>query len=232
MRAILLGAVVLVFPLATAAVFACGYSRDAAADVVAVVYSVGLFLAFSSSLWPLPSLRSWTRRARIQSLCMLFLGVSYATHLSWELGWLWLHDAIASHRDAAWAYPWWAYIDGGDLRYAQAPATLLTMEALSVCNGLLGVLGFWLWFRSRHSDVRAVLLFMATAVVHLYSTFLYVGGEIIDGLPNVDTSSFVDCWIKFGLANAPWLLCPWFVIYWGVGTVGRMRMDQPTSSQS
>ena len=32
----------------------------------------------------------------------------------------------------------------------------------------------------------------ATAVVHLYSTSLYFGGEILDGLPNVDTSSFLD----------------------------------------
>ena len=38
---------------------------------------------------------------------------------------------------------------------------------------------------------------MATAVVHLYSTALYFGSEILAGLPNVDTSSILDTWIKF-----------------------------------
>ena len=31
----------------------------------------------------------------------------------------------------------------------------------------------------------------------------------------MDTSSFLDTWVKFGLANAPWIIFPWFVLYWG-----------------
>jgi hypothetical protein len=224
-RALTLGPVVLAFPVATAAVFVWGADRDHTADRLALVYSVGLFAAFTTSLWPLPSLRSWSRFERIESLCILFMIVSYATHLSWELCWLVLHDAIAAARDAAWAYPWWAYIDGGDLRYAEAPPTLLTMEVLSVANGAIGTLGLALWYRSRHSDPRAVLLCMATAVVHLYSASLYFGGEILAGLPNVDTYSFLDTWIKFGLANAPWLVFPWLVLYWGTRTLRGLRAD-------
>ena len=117
-RGLTLGPVVLAFPVATAAVFAFGADRNHTADLLAVVYSVGLFSAFTTSLWPLPSLRSWSRFQRIQSMCLLFMVVSYATHLTWELGWLLLHDTIQASRDAAWAYPWWAYIDGGDARYA------------------------------------------------------------------------------------------------------------------
>ena len=60
-----------------------------------------------------------------------------------------------------------------------------------------------------------LLLCMATAVVHLYSTSLYFGSEMLDGFANVDTDSFLDLWIKFGLANMPWLVFPWFVLYWG-----------------
>ena len=36
---------------------------------------------------------------------------------------------------------------------------------------------------------------------------------------NVDTASFLDTWIKFGLANAPWIVFPWFVLYWGGRTL-------------
>jgi hypothetical protein len=152
-------------------------------------------------------------------MCLLFMVVSYATHLSWELGWLVLRDVIQASRDAAWAYPWWAYIDGGDLRYAGGSSQLLMMEVLSVLNGAVGALGLYLWHRSRHTDPRGVMLCMATAVVHLYSASLYFGAEILDGLPNVDTASFLDTWIKFGLANAPWLVFPWFVLYWGGRTL-------------
>jgi hypothetical protein len=214
-RALTLGPVALAFPLGAWAVTAGGADRNTAADALAVVYSVGLFAGFTTSLWPLPGLRDWSRFERIRSMCFVFMIVSYATHLSWELVWLLFHDAIHAARDAAWAYPWWAYIDGGDLRYAGSSSTLLTMETLSVANGSIGTFGLVLWYRSRGRDLRSVLLLMATAVVHLYSTSLYFGGEILEGLPNVDTSSFLDSWIKFGLANAPWLVFPWFVLYWG-----------------
>jgi len=218
-RSLTLGPVALAFPVATLAVFALGADRNQTADLLSVVYSAGLFLGFTTSFWPLPSLRSWPRFERIQSAALLFMVVSYLTHLSWELVWLLFHDAIHTARDAPWAYPWWAYIDGGDLRYAGSSPTLLTMEGLSVANGAVGALGLVLWVRSRGRDSRGVLLCMATAVVHLYSTTLYYGSEILDGMPNVDTSSFLDTWIKFGLANAPWLVFPWFVLYWGQRTL-------------
>jgi hypothetical protein len=218
-RALTLGTVVLAFPVAGAAVFSFGADRDTTADLLAVVYSLGLFMAFSTSLWPLPSLREWTPFERVGSMCLLFMGVSYVTHLSWELGWLLFHDAIHASRDAAWAYPWWAYIDGGDVRYASAPPDLVMMEILSVANGIIGATGLVLWLRSGRRDRRGVLLCMVTAVVHLYSTSLYYGGEILAGLPNVDTTSFLDTWIKFGLANAPWLIFPCFVLYWGTRTL-------------
>jgi hypothetical protein len=214
-RGLTLGPVVLAFPVATAAVFAFGTDRTATADALAVCYALGLFLAFTTSFWPLPGLRSWTRFERITSCCLLFMIVSYVTHLSWELIWLIFHEAIAGARDVAWAYPWWAYIDGGDLRYSQPSSTLLGMEVLSVGNGLVGVAGLYLWLSSGRTDRRGVLLCMATAVVHLYSASLYYLSEIVDGLPNVDTASFLDTWIKFGLANAPWVAFPWLVLYWG-----------------
>jgi len=214
-RVLTLAPVVLVFPLASLAVFSFGADRNTTADVVAWVYSIGLFAGFSTAFWPLPGLRNWDWEKRVQSAVLLFLVVSYVTHLTWELGWLLLHERIAQARDAAWAYTWWAYIDGGDLRYATAPVELRTIEVLSVINGSIGATALLLWWRSGGRDRRAVLLIMATAVVHVYSTSYYYLSEILAGLPNVDTSSFTDCFIKFGLANAPWLTMPWIVLWWG-----------------
>ena len=221
-RALTLGPVALAFPVATLAVFWWGADREATADLLALVYSCGLFLGFSSSLWPLSGLRGWTWRVRVQSLCLLFLVVSALTHLSWEFFWLLFHELLARSRDAAWAYPWWAYIDGGDLRYAAPSSTLLMIETLSVLNGWVIATGLWFWYRSGGRDRRAPLLFMVTATVHLYSTALYFGSEILDGLPNVDTSSWLDTWIKFGLANASWIVFPWFVLYWSQDQLRRL----------
>jgi hypothetical protein len=226
-RSVTLGPVVLAFPVASAAVFVLGTDRNTTADALAVCYSLGLFLAFTTSFWPLPSLRSWTRFERITSCCLLFMIVSFATHLRWEPVWLVFHDAIRDAHDAAWAYPWWAYIDGGDLRFAQPSSTMLTMELLSVTNGLVGATGLYLWLGSGRTDRRGVLLCMATAVVHLYSASLYYLSEIVDGLPNVDTSSFLDSWIKFGLANAPWVVFPWLVLYWGQRIVLSPSAEHP-----
>lgn len=211
LRFVLGSAIVLAFPLAAIAVFGRGVDRRLAADVLACVYAFGLLLLFASSL-PLPALRGWTRHERLASASLLFLGVSYATHLSWELAWLLAHEHIAASRDAAWAYPWWAYIDGGDARYLHAPPELLAMETLSVVNGTIGVIALRAWLRARAR--WALLAMLGTAVVHFYSASLYYLGELVAGLPNVDTTRFVSTWVKFGLANAPWIVMPPLVVAW------------------
>lgn len=212
LRFVLGSAIVLAFPLAAIAVFGLGVDRRLAADVLACIYAFGLLLLFASSLLPLPALRGWTRHERLASASLLFLGVSYATHLSWELAWLLGHELIAASRDAAWAYPWWAYIDGGDARYLHAPPELLAMETLSVANGTIGVVALRAWLRARAR--WALLAMLGTAVVHFYSASLYYLGELVAGLPNVDTTRFVSTWVKFGLANAPWIVMPPLVLAW------------------
>lgn len=218
-QALVIGVVVAAFPLAAIEVFVFAADRAAVAGVLAVIYSFGTCGVLSTAWWPFPSLRGYPSFARLQLTCFLWFWITYTTHCTWELAWLVLRDRIIASRNAAWAYAWWAYIDGGDRRFASTDPTLYTMEILSVSNGLLGFFGLWLWYRSGGRDRRAVLLFMATAVVHLYSTILYYGAEIGAGLPNVNTASFLDLWVKFGLANSPWLVLPWAVLFWGWRTL-------------
>lgn len=213
-RLLTFGVVVLAFPAAMLAVFGFGTDRNATADALSVAYACGIALALSTSFWPLPSLRSWDRAMRVESLVLVFLGMSYATHLSWELAWLLFHDAIRAHPEAPWAYPWWAYIDGGDLRYRDASATVLALETLSVLNGLVGVFAMRRFLASGRTDRGAVLAMTGTAVVHLYSASFYFLSELLAGMPSVDTTSFVDTYVKFGLANAPWVVVPGFVFAW------------------
>jgi hypothetical protein len=220
-RVFFFGTVALSFPLAAVAVFGFGTDRHVTADVLSVIYGFGIAIGLTTSYWPLPCLREWDRPRRLESLVLMFLGMSYFTHLTWELGWLLLHDVIAVSPDAPWAYAWWAYIDGGDARYANPSSTLLGMEILSVCNGLVGATALVQYLKSGRTHRAAVLVMAATAVVHLYSASLYYLTELLEGLPNVNTESFVGLWIKFFFANLPWVVVPWCVLAWARGKLAQ-----------
>ena len=222
-RATCFGTVALAFPLSAAPVFGAGVDRPRAADTLSVIYCVGLILGVFAAFLPLPSLRAWTRAQRVESVALVFLGMSYATHLSWELGWLVLRDAIASNPNAPWAYAWWAYIDGGDARYAVGDTLLVAMELLSVTNGTVGAVALVRFLRSGRTSIGARLALGATAVVHLYSASLYYASELLEGLPNVG-DGFIAVYIKFGLANALWVVAPLFVFrFVYAGLEGVMR---------
>lgn len=214
LQGLLLAVVVLAFPLAALWVFGWGGDRAATADVLACVYAFGLYAVFLAPLLPLPSLRQVPFSRRLEQMVLVWFWVTYATHCSWELGWLLGHEAIAAGRDNPLFYSWWAYIDGGDYRYAEATTTLIVMEILSVANGVTGFVALYLWLRRPQQARLALLLFAATACVHLYSTSLYFLSEILAGFPSVNTGRFLDVGIKFVLANSPWLVMPCLVLYW------------------
>ncbi len=228
--AVAFGSLALGFPLYTALVFGAGADRAAMADALAVQATVAYFVGIFAAQLPLPGLRTWTRYERLQATVLPFVICSYATHLTWELGWLILHRPIARAHDAPWAYPWWAYIDGGDSRYLNPDPHFLMIEVLSVLNGLVGLTGLLLLRRSGFADHRGTLLIMSTAVTHTVLTWYYYGSEIIGGFPSVDTSSALDLGVKFILLNSPWLIAPWLVLVWGhqtllrqTGAAGRPR---------
>ena len=228
-QAALLGLLGLAFPIA-AALVAVGANRAWVANALAVVFTACIYLALSTVWWPgsLPRLSS--RAARLDAVCKLWFGISFTIHLTWELGFLLFHEAIIRAPEAAWSYAWWAYIDGGDLRYADPGPELLTMEVLSVINGSLGFVCLFAWERARRAG-RSIALWaqlglMATAVVHLYSTSLYYGGEALGGFPNVDTDSVGSFWGKFVGSNSPWVVMPWVVLAWGYGGL-RRRLGAP-----
>lgn len=215
------GSLVLGFPVYTLLVFAGGFDRGVMADALSVQVTIAYFVGIFAALLPLRSLRGWSRFARLQATVLTFALCSYVTHLTWELGWLVLHGPIAEARESAWAYPWWAYIDGGDIRYLNPEPHFLMIEILSVINGSLGLCGLYLLTRSRFTDVRGTLLVMSTAVTHTVLTWYYYGSEFLSGFDSVDTSSFFDLGVKFLLLNSPWLIAPWLVVLWGFQMLDR-----------
>jgi hypothetical protein len=225
------GSLVVAFPLYTFLVFGAGVSRGTMADALAVQATLAYFLGIFAAYLPLRSLRSWSRYERLQAVVLPFVICSYATHLTWELGWLILHKPIAGAHDSAWAYAWWAYIDGGDTRYLNPDPHFLMIEVLSVINGCVGVAGLVMLRRSHFTDHRATLMIMSTAVTHTVLTWYYYGSEIIGGFPSVDTSSVLDLVVKFLLLNSPWLIAPWLVLAWGYQTLRRQLSPHATATR-
>lgn len=213
--AVAFGSLVLAFPFYSYLVFGLGLDRVETANILAVHATIAYWLGMAAPLLPLPRLKAWSAFQRIQATCVAFMLASYLTHLSWELGWLILHEAIANARDEMWAYPWWAYIDGGDSRYLNPEAHFLMIEVLSVINGSIGLSGLFLLWRSRFGSRLGTLLCMSTAVTHTVLTWYYYGTELLTGFESVNTESFLDLWVKFILLNGPWLVFPWLVLYWG-----------------
>jgi hypothetical protein len=209
------GGLVLAFPFYSYLVFGLGYDRSAVANLFAIHVTIAYWLGMSAALLPLPSLKSWSGFQRLQSVCITFMLASYLTHLSWELVWLLCHEAISQARNEMWAYAWWAYIDGGDIRYYQPEASFLMIEVLSVINGLIGITGLGILWRSKFSNPLGILLCMSTAVTHTVLTWYYYGTEFLTGFESVNTDSFIDLWVKFIFLNGPWLVFPWLVLFWG-----------------
>ncbi|MDN4519189.1 hypothetical protein JN086_02805 [Mycolicibacterium austroafricanum] len=209
------GSLALSFPIYSHLAFHSSVDRVVIANAMAVQVTLAYFIGIFAALLPIPSLRNWTRFQRVQGVVLPFVIASYTTHLTWELGWLIMHKAIAGARNAAWAYPWWNYIDGGDLRYLHAEPNFMMVEVLSVMNACVGITGLILLFRSKFTDYRGTLLVMTTAVTHTVLTWYYYGTEIMAGFPSVNTDSIMDLGVKFILLNGPWLIAPWFVLGWG-----------------
>lgn len=213
-RIIYCSIIALAFPVCSILVFSFDYNRESTANGLALIYSIGLMLAIFSPLLPFKQFQQTGMFGRAQSISLFFLGLSYFTHLTWELGWLVAHQEIIANPDSPWTYTWWAYMDGGDFRYAKATPTLIAMEALSVTNGVIGAIAMWFYYRKPELKTLALLLFGLTACVHIYSASLYFLSEILDGFSNVNTESIISLYFKFGLANLPWVITPFFVFYW------------------
>jgi hypothetical protein len=222
LAAILLGA----FPLCSYAVFGLGADRAATAGVLSCIY-VAVMTSFFVAPWlPFPSLRDESTYRRLERMVYIWVIVYALTALLWEIPWMLLHERIAASRDELWAYTWWAYIDGGDMRYVEPNWLVFFIEGWADINGILSAIALLAWLRSGKTSVLPVYYLMFAAPLQVFPTLLYYVSEIALGLPSVDTGSFINLYIKFGWANAFWVVLPFFVLVWGKQTLERIYRDR------
>lgn len=212
----------LIFPACSYAVFGMGADRARTAEVISSVYVVVMLGLMSAPWLPFPSLAGESRYRRLERMVYIWILVHTLTAVTWELPFLLFHERIASAQNELWAYTWWAYIDGGDSRYTEPTVLLFFIEAWSCTNGVIGLAALRSWFRSEKQNPLPVYYFMFAAPLHIYPTLLYYATEIFEGMPHVDTGSFVNLVLKFALSNSFWVVLPGFVLVWGKQTLERI----------
>jgi hypothetical protein len=220
------------FPVASYAVFGAGADRVSTAGALSVVYVVSMTGLFVAPWLPLPSLRGETTYRRLERMVIIWILVHTLTAIAWEIPWMLFHEQIAGARDELWAYTWWAYIDGGDTRYLEPDWMVFFIEGWADINGILGLVALGFFLSSGKKNPLPVYYFMFAAPLHIYPTLLYYVSEIAEGMPNVDTTSFVNLVVKFVLANCFWVILPFFVLIWGKQALERIYRERFSSDPS
>lgn len=228
-----LGATLLTaFPVASYAVFGMGADRTITASVLSFVYSMVMTGLFAAPWVPFPSLRGESIYRRLERMIYIWIIVFSLTALLWEIPWLLMWERIAAAKNELWAYTWWSYIDGGDTRYINPNWMVFYVEGWADINGILSGIALIAWFRSGKTNVLPIYYFMFVAAVHIVNTLLYLVSEAAVGFPNVDTTSFVNLYVKFGWANSFWLILPFFVLAWGKLTLERVYRERYSARAS
>ena len=210
------------FPIASWAVFGAGADRADTAAVLACIFVFSMAGLMVAPHLPFAALRGESRYRRLERMVYIWIIVFVGVALTWEIPWAFLHERIAGAREELWAYTWWAYIDGGDLRYINPNWLVFFIEGWADTNGILSAIALYVWFKSEKTNPLPVLYFMFAAPLHSYPTVLYYVSELANGLPNVDAANPVNLWVKFVLSNSFWVFMPAFVFVWGAKTLERI----------
>jgi len=153
-----------------------------------------------------------SRAQRLEKMCLAWLCLTVAPHLLVELPWVVFYHQIMAAKGQLWAYNWWSYADGGDVRYITRDTTLLAMETGASTIGIVGAILLLGWRKAKRFSDMQLLVLMILMVADFYPTYLYYAVEIIRGFPSV--GSVTDLIVKFLGANVYWLIMPWVVFFW------------------
>lgn len=176
-----------------------------------------VFILFYGLMLVLPwlnlkGLENLNRAQRFERMCVVWIYLTVAPHLLIELPWVVFYDAIMSGKGQLWAYAWWSYFDGGDVRYVTRDVYLVALETGASIIGIAGAIILISRRRlGKFTDMQLMIL-MAMMIADFYPTYVYYATEIYRGFPSV--SSAADLLIKFLGANVYWLVMPWVVFFW------------------
>lgn len=190
-------------------------------DIIQLAYAS--FWVFDFVIWgmllipwmPLPALKNHTMLDRMRFMVEIWVWIYVLVAYIYEVPWVFGYHQIAYHEESLWAYQWWSYIHGGDIRYLYVELEVLFAEAWACTNAFIASFALFFWYRSGRSSTGAVFTLMFCAGMHIAPTVQYYSLEAFHGFPNVDVGNPNNFVAKFILSNSPWLLMPFMVFFWG-----------------
>jgi hypothetical protein len=185
-------------------------------------FDVCIFGMLLTPWLPLPVLAGHSRYKRLEFMIEIWVWVYVLIALTYEVPWVFGYQQIAYAEDQLWAYQWWAYIHGGDIRYLYVDKHVLWSEAWACVNAAIAAIALYIWYKSKRTSTTAVYLLMFCAGMHVAPTVQYYSLQIFYQFPDVDTSNVHNFVGKFILSNISWLIMPFFVFVWGTKALPRL----------
>jgi hypothetical protein len=157
---------------------------------------------------------------RLERMCISWLCLAIGTALIWELPWIVFVRQIVAGKGQLWAYVWWAYMAGGDTRYAVADGSVQAMETAASTVAVIVLMLLWRRRVTRRFTDVQLLVLMAAMAGEFYGTVVYFLSEFYNGIPDLGGPGGII--IKFFGSNVFWLVMPLVLFVWaGRQLVGR-----------
>src|SRR5690606_7385536 len=137
----------------------------------------------------LPALAHYTTHQRWTFMIEVWVWVYVLIALTYEVPWVLGYSQMAYAEDELWAYPWWSYIQGGDIRYLYVEKHVLFSEIWACLNAAIAAVALYLWYKADRKSTTAVYMLMFCAGMHIAPTVQYYSLEAFHGFPNVDTGN-------------------------------------------
>lgn len=186
------------------------------------VFDFSLLGMFVTPWLPLPALANYTKFQRLTFMIEIWVWVYVLIALTYEIPWVFGYQQIAYAENELWAYPWWSYIQGGDIRYLYVDLHVLFAEAWACTNAAISAVALYIWYKSKRSSTTAVYMLMFCAGMHIAPTVQYYSLETFHHFPSVDINNVHNFWGKFIFSNCSWLLMPFVVFTWGTRALPRL----------
>jgi len=213
---------VLSVPFCWAAATLYGVNRAVASNGFYIVFDLVYFGILALPWLKLSDQLDLTTAQRLEKMCVAWLCLEIAAAVLWSIPWLFLVRLIVAGKGHMWAYLWWAYMDGGDPRYAVADGSVQAMETAGAIVAMLAAVVLLLRLRSGRFTDRQLLALMALEAGEFYGICVYFFSGFFHGLPDLGGPAGLA--IKFFGSNLPWLFMPPVVFLWAGGVlIGRRR---------
>ena len=170
----------------------------------------------------LPSLANYSNFQRFTFMIEVWVWVYVLIALTYEVPWVFGYQQMAYAEDDLWAYPWWSYIQGGDIRYLYIEKHVLFSEVWACVNATIAAVGLYVWYKSKRTSIAAVYILMFADAGHIAPTVQYYVLETYHHFPNVDVGNPNNFWAKFIFSNCSWLIMPFVTLYWGTKALPRL----------